>query len=344
MEVKTETNFFVDISTQLVQTMKLSMLELPEDAKIGTFCLPSEQMHRLGDFGGILSVCTEEAPDCSDYMAKVVRWTHQDRSEADLEEENFRLECGLYNFAAENSFGPKVECCVICKNEDSSKYAGLIVLQRLQRTMDYLQMTGRLTDDQCKSAFDAVKKMHAAGIWHSDLQASNIMFNKKGKAFIIGFGQAWPFLQTPIPSVLRMVDYVRFTYSKVYDFMDNGRKFKTKHDNLKAFKYLVDNFIHLFNQNEDMNLLLLHSRNMTIVNYVKTEGCPDHSDPSVDSFKMYSIAVNSISLETIKRFGILLLQMRTEDLRRDKGEWEDLYNGLLNQMNVRRGWPSVLKA
>jgi serine/threonine protein kinase len=316
MSSETRQSFFVDIPAELVRTMKLSLAHMPDDEKIGTFCLPSEELHRVfknkvgnGARGTIMSACTEENPECTDYVAKVERWNVHDSNR----EQNFRLECGLYHFASEKSFGPKVECCVICQNENSQEEAGLIVMERLDRTMFHKLALQRLTEQECESAFQAIGQMHAAGIWHADLIPSNIMFDKKGKAFIIDFDHAWPFLDTRIPPILRMVDYVRCAFPMVSKRGSN-EIFKNHHSDV-AITCLKSKLGQWFGD-DSVEPLIYKAYSMTVWNH-DPRFIKGHF-PKMESLKMYQEAIREAPVDVLRRFGNVLIQMRTSYLLLDK--------------------------
>jgi predicted Ser/Thr protein kinase len=193
---------FIGIPKELVQNLRLHESDVPI-RHVGR-CLPMAEIHRYfnkeiarGAYGVTMAACSNAVEQDCKYVAKVVKLTDKAAERA------FRLECAFSNHASENGYGPQVIRCIVCQTNDIP--IGILVMERLTKVLT--TELARLTTHQCRDIFERIQQMHRSGVWHSDLSAANIMFNSLGKARIIDFGMAWPFMG-PIPHVLQMVDYV----------------------------------------------------------------------------------------------------------------------------------------
>jgi hypothetical protein len=322
--------FFVDIPNELVKKIELNVSSMPSDEKIGEVCLPDDELNRFfkkkvgqGACGSVMAACGNDDAKC-DYVAKIRRWQKTDA----LAEADFRLECGLCNFASEHAFGPHIQCCVICKSSASDQVVGLIVMKLLKTTMYRKQVTNTFTEKDFLSAFGVIQRMHASGIWHSDLSSSNIMYDQEDKAFIIDFGAAWPFLDQPIPAPLRMVDFIQCLYSVVV-MGENQKPVKVRRD---WTNYMMSPLTALFGP-EDVNQLIIDAYHMAV--YDQNQYWVLGQRAKVDALRMYTLAIQAIPLDVIRNFGAVLTEYRLINLFTEKLTERSNRLDLNRRMNAR---------
>lgn len=166
---------------------------------------------RAGSFGVSFEACLQ---DKCDYVAKLVKLANKEEKHA------FRMECELAKHASLHGFGPivrRVSLCEPAPDNDETEMFGIIIMEKLRRTLNFYRRKYEVTESDCDSILEAMAKMHDAGIWHSDLHDQNIMQRFDGSFVIIDFGMSWP-LFTSVPLLLRCADLASWAYPRLrYD-------------------------------------------------------------------------------------------------------------------------------